>query len=79
MISKETIAAYFQSLQDDICLQLEAADGAGKFREDHWKRPGGGGGRSRVIQGQAIEKGGVNFSAVHGTLNEKAGPWRRHL
>ena len=73
MISKETIAAYFQSLQDDICLQLEAADGAGKFREDHWKRPGGGGGRSRVIQGQAIEKGGVNFSAVHGTLNEKAG------
>lgn len=73
MITQDQIIAYFQGLQDDICHQLEVADGQGKFREDHWERPGGGGGRSRVIQGQRIEKGGVNFSAVQGTLNEKAG------
>ena len=62
------ITAYFRALQDDICSRLETADGKGRFREDAWERPGGGGGRSRVIEGAHIEKGGVNFSAVHGTL-----------
>lgn len=70
MIAKEKIAERFQQLQDDICRQLEAADGAGKFHEDQWLRPEGGGGRSRVIQGQKIEKGGVMFSAVSGPLPE---------
>jgi coproporphyrinogen III oxidase len=70
--NKEAIAQWFQELQDDICRQLEAADGAGKFLEDRWQRPGGGGGRSRVIEGKHIEKGGVNFSAVHGELSEQA-------
>ena len=58
-------------LQDRICESLEAMDGGGKFQEDPWERKGGGGGRSRVIQGQVIEKGGVNFSAVHGEMPEK--------
>jgi len=66
--TKETIKTYFQSLQDDICQSLEAIDGGGKFVEDKWQRPEGGGGRSRVITGQHIEKGGVNFSEVHGAL-----------
>jgi coproporphyrinogen III oxidase len=70
-INRHTIAAYFQDLQDDICRQLEAADGQGQFQQDLWERPGGGGGRSRAISGQRIEKGGVNFSAVHGELSEK--------
>ncbi len=70
-ISKSHIADYFRTLQDQICQQLEAADGTGRFQEDAWDRPGGGGGRSRVIIGQHIEKGGVNFSAVEGTLPEK--------
>ena len=68
---KETIINYFKSLQDDICKSLEVADGEGKFQEDAWERPGGGGGRSRVIHGKIIEKGGVNFSAVHGAMPEK--------
>jgi coproporphyrinogen III oxidase len=68
MLNKEQIVAYFQSLQDNICAALEAADGKGKFIEDKWNRPGGGGGRARVIHGQTLEKGGVNFSAVHGEL-----------
>lgn len=54
-------------LQDRICQALEAADGTGRFREDAWERPGGGGGRSRVLsEGEVIEKGGVGFSAVQG-------------
>jgi len=71
MITKETITIFFQGLQDDICRQLEVADGKGTFKEDLWKREGGGGGRSRVIEGALIEKGGVNFSAVEGKLPEK--------
>jgi coproporphyrinogen III oxidase len=66
-----TIIEYFKQLQDSICQQLEAADGGGTFQEDIWEREGGGGGRSRVIQGKVIEKGGVNFSAVHGSMPEK--------
>ncbi len=57
-------------LQDRICAGLEAEDGKGKFQQDLWKREAGGGGRTRIIQGQHIEKGGVNFSAVHGPMPE---------
>jgi coproporphyrinogen III oxidase len=61
-------AAYFQDLQDRIVAGLERADG-GRFREDSWQRPGGGGGRSRVLaEGALFEKAGVNFSDVHGQL-----------
>ncbi|MEM9930846.1 MAG: oxygen-dependent coproporphyrinogen oxidase [Bacteroidota bacterium] len=67
MPDRSQITTFFQSLQDDICTQLSAADG-GTFREDAWDRPGGGGGRARVIEGHHIEKGGVNFSAVYGDL-----------
>ena len=67
MPSKEHIRDWFKSLQDDICLKLEEADGKGKFISDAWERPGGGGGISRVLTaGGIIEKGGVNFSAVWG-------------
>lgn len=66
-INKEIIAKWFRNLQDDICLQLEEEDGKGRFIEDKWERKGGGGGASRVLAGgRIIEKGGVNFSAVHG-------------
>lgn len=68
-LPKEQIAAWFKTLQDDICVALENADGKAHFLEDVWQRDGGGGGRSRIMQqGNIIEKGGVNFSAVYGTL-----------
>jgi coproporphyrinogen III oxidase len=68
---KEDVVVYFKSLQDTICKGLEQADGLAKFHEDKWEREGGGGGRTRVIQnGNVIEKGGVNFSAVHGLAPE---------
>jgi len=69
---KQATQQWFQQLQDDICSALEQADGKAKFQEDLWERSGGGGGRSRVIaNGQVIEKGGVNFSAVHGKTPAK--------
>ena len=61
--------SYFRDLQDRICAAVAAADGGGSFREDTWARAAGGGGRSRVIEeGAVFEKGGVNFSEVHGEL-----------
>lgn len=71
-ITKEEIANWFKDLQDSICLSLEKLDGKSRFHEDKWERPEGGGGRSRVIkEGELIEKGGVNFSAVSGPTPEK--------
>ena len=71
MITKEQIAEAYKEIQDEICQGLESADGIAKFAEEKWEREGGGGGRTRILQnGQIIEKGGVNFSAVHGKLPE---------
>lgn len=68
---KEKFVAYIRSLQDTITNGLAAIDGEAKFEEDIWKRPEGGGGRTRVIQNGAVfEKGGVNISEVHGALPE---------
>lgn len=68
---KEKVAAGYKIIQDSICKGLEQADGTAVFEEELWSRAGGGGGRTRVIQnGGVIEKGGVNFSAVFGTLPE---------
>jgi coproporphyrinogen III oxidase len=66
-VNKESITAWLRALQDEICQALAEADGKGKFTDDNWDRPEGGGGRSRVMrEGRVIEKGGVMFSAVHG-------------
>jgi coproporphyrinogen III oxidase len=66
---KDQFYAYIQTLQDRICAALEAEDGKAAFQEDLWDRPGGGGGRTRVIEnGDVFEKGGVNISAVQGEL-----------
>lgn len=68
---RDTISAYFQELQDQICEALETTDGLGRFQEDKWQHHSGGGGRTRVLQGgNIIEKGGVNFSAVEGQTSE---------
>ena len=66
---KDKFFNYIHELQDTITSKLEAIDGKATFQEDIWKRPEGGGGRTRVIQnGNVFEKGGVNISGVHGNL-----------
>lgn len=62
----QAVKTYLLDLQDRICNALAVEDGS-DFREDVWDRSGGGGGRTRVLEeGGLIEKGGVNFSHVHG-------------
>ena len=75
MTTPESIGArmrvFVERLQNELCAALEALDGRGTFREDAWARPGGGGGRTRVLEDGAVwEKAGVNTSAVHGELDE---------
>jgi coproporphyrinogen III oxidase len=68
---KERWINYIQQLQDSICAALENADGKGKFIEDKWERPEGGGGRTRVMaNGNIFEKGGVNTSVVYGDVTD---------
>ena len=66
-------AAYVRELQERICSALEALEvgvgSAARFRFDAWQRPGGGGGRSGVLEGgEVFEKAGVNVSEVFGQL-----------
>jgi len=68
---KQRMAEFIQQLQDEICGGLEQLDGKARFREDPWERPGGGGGRTRVLEeGAVLEKAGVNTSVVFGELEE---------
>jgi coproporphyrinogen III oxidase len=65
---RERTESYFKNLQDKITKAVEEVDGR-TFREDAWSREGGGGGRTRVLEGGTVfEKAGVNFSLVHGNL-----------
>ena len=66
---KARMTQFIHGLQDEICGALERLDGQARFREDPWERPGGGGGRSRVLEeGAVLEKGGVSTSVVFGEL-----------
>jgi coproporphyrinogen III oxidase len=66
---KQEFVQHIRQLQDTICGTLEFEDGKGLFTEDRWQRPGGGGGKSRIIQdGNVFEKAGVNISEVNGEV-----------
>ena len=66
-IDINAVKSYLLGLQDTICDALAEEDGGQGFIEDSWDRPGGGGGRSRVLEeGQVLEKAGINFSHVFG-------------
>ena len=62
----EAVKNYLLQLQDTICNGLESADGSARFEEDYWERETGGSGRTRVIAGDVLQKGGVAFSHVFG-------------
>ncbi|MDT8450428.1 MAG: oxygen-dependent coproporphyrinogen oxidase [Wenzhouxiangellaceae bacterium] len=74
----EPVKTFLLDLQDRICDEFERLDGQAEFRQDDWTRPDGGGGRTRVIENGAVfEKGGVNFSHVHGDALPAAASARR--
>ena len=61
------VETFLRALQDRICTEIEATDGGARFVEDAWQRPGGGGGRTRVLkEGAVFEQAGIGFSRVHG-------------
>jgi len=63
----EPVRSYLLALQDSICRALAEEDGGADFSVEEWRRPEGGGGRSRVLaEGAVFEKAGVNFSQVSG-------------
>ncbi len=66
-IDGDRVAAYLADLQDRLCAELATEDGGAAFAEDVWERPGGGGGRSRVLRAGALfEQAGINYSDVRG-------------
>jgi coproporphyrinogen III oxidase len=70
-LDRDAICNYFLSLQDLIVGTLEKEDEK-NFHVDSWERPGGGGGRTKVLMdGSTFEKAGVNFSDVSGEFSEE--------
>jgi coproporphyrinogen III oxidase len=66
-IDTAAVKDYLLGLQDRICGTVAEEDGDAGFHEDAWDRPGGGGGRTRVLrEGAVFEQAGINFSHVHG-------------
>jgi coproporphyrinogen III oxidase len=66
---KNAFLDYIHKLQEKITTSIEDIDGGARFKEDVWKRPEGGGGKSRILEnGKVFEKAGVNTSAVSGVL-----------
>ncbi len=67
MIDIESIKQYLLGLQAQVSDALMQMDDKLVLREDEWQREGGGGGRTRVMDGGEIfEQGGINFSHVFG-------------
>jgi len=60
---------YLLDLQNRLCHMLEVEDNKEAFIEDQWNyAEGKGGGLTRtLVNGDVIEKAGVNFSHVHGS------------
>jgi coproporphyrinogen III oxidase len=66
---RERVATLMERLHDETTAFFTRLDGGGRFREDRWERPGGGGGVARVLtEGDTFEKAGINRSAVSGVL-----------
>ncbi len=68
-------------IQTTLCEQFAAVDGEAEFVRDRWDRDAGGYGiTSTIDNGAVFEKGGVNFSHVHGsTLPPSASASRPEL
>ncbi|WP_413617041.1 oxygen-dependent coproporphyrinogen oxidase [Hymenobacter latericus] len=70
---RQNVEQWMRSFQKWLYTTLETTDGGATFQPDIWQHHSGGGGETRVIQnGNILEKGGVNFSAVWGQMDERA-------
>jgi coproporphyrinogen III oxidase len=67
MNPNEIVKEFLLGLQESICAEVLKRDSKVSEARDEWSRDEGGGGLSRAFsQGSIFEKGGVNFSHVHG-------------
>jgi coproporphyrinogen III oxidase len=81
---KESAAAWFRQLRDDLCAQFEVIEdelpahlsdrAAGRFVREPWDRrdhsgAAGGGGEMAMMHGRVFEKIGVHISTVHGAFS----------
>jgi coproporphyrinogen III oxidase len=65
-MNPDAVHAYLLELQNRLVAELERIEGR-SFRRDRWQRDAGGGGESCIVEdGGVFERGGVNFSRVHG-------------
>lgn len=64
----EQIATLYAELQLRICNILAKADGKASFEENRWENEIGSGMTCVIKNGNAIEKGGVNYSYVSGNV-----------
>ena len=69
-MNKEKVATTYRELQQQMCKQLEEADGKAVFTTDHWEKEIGFGYTMVLQDGDAIEKAAINFSAVGGAVSE---------
>lgn len=58
--------AWFETLRNLICAELEAIEAGARFERKPWDRPEGGGGVMSMLHGRVFEKAGVHTSTVHG-------------
>jgi len=67
---KDQVVEWVHSLQLEIIRALEAYEPEIRFGDTNWERPGGGGGKTRILsRGEIFEKAGVNTSVVFGELS----------
>lgn len=81
---KQTAAAWFRDLRDQMCAAFESIEDAvqgpnadmpaGRFAPKPWQRTDhtgapGGGGKMSVMHGRVFEKVGVHISTVHGQFS----------
>ncbi|GJL95829.1 MAG: oxygen-dependent coproporphyrinogen-III oxidase [Hyphococcus sp.] len=82
---KQTAAAWFENLRDQICAAFEKLEDdagalyddmpAGRFERTPWKRGDGsndqGGGVMSMLKGRVFEKAGIHTSTVYGEFSEE--------
>lgn len=64
----KVVEEFFKQFQNDLCDSLSKFETKSSFIEDCWQHKGGGGGKTRVMEGGAVfERAGVNYSHVLGS------------
>jgi coproporphyrinogen III oxidase len=77
-VAPDEVRAWLLAFQERVCAAFEAADGAGRFREERFDGPGGALARPRVLEAGALfEKAAVHFTDSRGESLPPAATARR--